>query len=107
TVTDGLSLDLTEGAVLLRLRQAAEVRVRVRRQIPRERLHRGDVDAVAIRYNETVSNMPTLGRIEAVHMTRPLSPADLDHAIELYLSGEPIEQIAANAGVSSSRLHRE
>jgi hypothetical protein len=37
----------------------------------------------------------------------PLDPAKLDYAIELYLAGEPVEQIPSKAGVSISRLHRE
>lgn len=40
-------------------------------------------------------------------MATPLDPANLDHAIELYLAGEPLEKIPAAAGVSVSRLHRE
>lgn len=40
-------------------------------------------------------------------MAAPLDPAKLDHAIELYLAGESLEQIPAAAGVSVSRLHRE
>lgn len=40
-------------------------------------------------------------------MTRPLNPANLDHAIDLYLAGEPLLQIQATAGVSITRLHRE
>lgn len=40
-------------------------------------------------------------------MAAKLSPAQLDHAIELYLAGEPLEKIPAAAGVSVSRLQRE
>lgn len=51
--------------------------------------------------------MPTLGRSEAIDVTRPVDPAHLDYAIELYLAGEPLEKIPAHAGISLSRLHRE
>lgn len=40
-------------------------------------------------------------------MSRPVNPATLDYAIELYLAGEPVEQIPSKAGVSLTRLHRE
>lgn len=39
-------------------------------------------------------------------MARPTSPTDLDHAIELYLSGQPVEEIIANTGISKSVLNR-
>jgi len=37
----------------------------------------------------------------------PLNPADLDHAIELYLAGEPEAKIVSTVGVGRSALHRE
>lgn len=40
-------------------------------------------------------------------MTPRLDPAQLDHAIRLYLSGESPAKIQATAGVSCTRLHRE
>lgn len=40
-------------------------------------------------------------------MAAPLDSAKLDHAIDLYLSGEPEAQIIAAAGVSHTALHRE
>ena len=40
-------------------------------------------------------------------MAAPTDPANLDYAIELYLAGEPLQQIAATAGVSVTRIHRE
>lgn len=40
-------------------------------------------------------------------MAAPLDPANLDYAIELYLSGEPVQQIPTKSGVSVSRLHIE
>lgn len=40
-------------------------------------------------------------------MPRPLAPAQLDHAVQLYLSGEPIEKIKPTSGVSPTRLYRE
>jgi very-short-patch-repair endonuclease len=38
---------------------------------------------------------------------RPLAPAKLDHAIQLYLAGEPVQKIPAATGVSLSCFHRE
>lgn len=40
-------------------------------------------------------------------MAAKLDPAKLDHAIELYLAGEPLQKIPTYSGVSLSRLHRE
>lgn len=40
-------------------------------------------------------------------MPRPLDPAQLDHAIELYLAGEPLQKIQSTAGVSVTRLQLE
>lgn len=40
-------------------------------------------------------------------MARPLDPADLDYAIELYLAGQTLQEIATQSGVSISRFHRE
>lgn len=40
-------------------------------------------------------------------MAAPLDPAKLDHAIQLYLAGEPQQQILAATGISSTTLHRE
>jgi hypothetical protein len=40
-------------------------------------------------------------------VSRPLDPAKLDQAVELYLSGEPLEKIQTSCGVSPTRLHRE
>lgn len=40
-------------------------------------------------------------------MAAPLDPANLDHAIDLYLAGEPEPEIIATTGVSHSALHRE
>jgi hypothetical protein len=40
-------------------------------------------------------------------VARPLDPANLDQAVQLYLSGEPLEKIQAASGVSITRLHRE
>jgi very-short-patch-repair endonuclease len=40
-------------------------------------------------------------------VARPLNPANLDQAIQLYLSGEPLEKIQTTSGVSPTRLHRE
>jgi very-short-patch-repair endonuclease len=51
--------------------------------------------------------VPSLGGSEAVDVARPLRSADLDHAIQLYLAGEPVQQIPAKSGVSLSRLQRE
>lgn len=51
--------------------------------------------------------MPTLGGSETVDMAAKLTTAQLDHAIELYLAGEAMENIQALSGVSISRLQRE
>lgn len=40
-------------------------------------------------------------------MTAPLSPTQLDHAIKLYLAGEPQAQILTATGISARTLHRE
>jgi very-short-patch-repair endonuclease len=40
-------------------------------------------------------------------MPRPHNPAKVDHAIELYLAGEPLEKILATCGISTTFLHRE
>lgn len=40
-------------------------------------------------------------------MPAPLDPAKLDYAIELYLAGKPVQEIATTAGVSVTRFHRE
>lgn len=40
-------------------------------------------------------------------MARPLDPANLDKAISLYLSGEPVQQLCAATGVSNTRFNRE
>lgn len=40
-------------------------------------------------------------------MAAPLDPAKVDHAIQLYVSGEPVQKIQAASGVSLTRLHRE
>ena len=40
-------------------------------------------------------------------MSAKLTTTQLDHAVELYLSGEPIEQIPPTSGVSITRLYRE
>lgn len=40
-------------------------------------------------------------------MPAPLDPAKLDHAIQLYLAGEPVEKIPTATGVSLTRFHRE
>lgn len=39
-------------------------------------------------------------------MSAPLDPANVDHAIELYLDGKPIGEIAATTGVSPTSLRR-
>lgn len=40
-------------------------------------------------------------------MAAKLSPLNLDHAIELYLAGQPQAEILAATGISASTLHRE
>ncbi|WP_419404159.1 hypothetical protein, partial [Micrococcus sp. F3Y] len=40
-------------------------------------------------------------------MSAKLDPAHLDHAIELYLAGKPLQEIQATSGVSLSRMHAE
>jgi very-short-patch-repair endonuclease len=40
-------------------------------------------------------------------MPAPLDPAKLDHAIQLYLAGEPEAQILATVGIGCTTLHRE
>lgn len=39
-------------------------------------------------------------------MTRPLDPANIDHAIELYLAGKSLQQIKAATGVTTNALWR-
>lgn len=40
-------------------------------------------------------------------MAAPLNPVHLDHAIKLYLAGEPQSQILTATGISGTTLHRE
>lgn len=40
-------------------------------------------------------------------MALPLNPAQVDHAIELYLAGKPIQQILATCRISNTTLTRE
>lgn len=40
-------------------------------------------------------------------MAAPLDPSHFDHAIELYLAGEPQAKILSATGISASSLHRE
>lgn len=40
-------------------------------------------------------------------MAAPLDPRHLDHAIELYLAGEPQSEILTTTGISATSLHRE
>jgi very-short-patch-repair endonuclease len=39
-------------------------------------------------------------------MPGPTNPTDIDNAIKLYLSGQPLKEILANTGVSRSVFHR-
>lgn len=104
---DRLSASLRENPVLVGGAQRVEVRLRVGTQVIGRILTRRDVDAVAIRYNQSIGRVPALGGGEVVDVAAPCDPAKLDHAIKLYLAGKPQKEILTWLGISSTSLHRE